>query len=48
MRQQPFESNRLRVYGPGYRFTDLVSGRSVTADRTLIVEPYQLLWLAPA
>jgi amylosucrase len=47
MRQQPFEANRLRVYGPGYRFTDLVSGRVVTADRTLIVEPYQLLWLIP-
>jgi amylosucrase len=46
-RQQPYESNRLRVYGPGYRFTDLVSGKPITADRTLMVEPYQILWLTP-
>ncbi len=47
-RQQPFESNRLRVYGPGYQFIDLVSGKTIAADRTLMVEPYQILWLTPA
>jgi amylosucrase len=47
-RPQPFDGNRLRVYGPGYRFTDLITERVITADKTLLVEPYQLLWLVAA
>jgi amylosucrase len=46
-RSQPFDANRLRVYGPGYQFSDLVNERTISADRTLSVEPYQLLWLVP-
>jgi amylosucrase len=44
---QLFEANRLRVYGPGYRFRDLVSEREYTAGAALTLEPYELLWLSP-
>jgi amylosucrase len=39
------EPNRLRVYGPGYNFTDLVSGSSITAESPLRLDPYQCVWL---
>jgi amylosucrase len=42
---QEMEANRLRNYGPGYQFTDLITGRSYTASEMLHVEPYQCLWL---
>jgi glycosidase len=44
---QPFDANRLRVYGPGYQFHELISDQTITASRTLTIEPYQLLWLVP-
>jgi amylosucrase len=42
---QEMEANQLRVYGPGYRFTDLISGQALTAERPLRLEPYQCMWL---
>ncbi len=44
---QPFDSNRLRMYGPGYSFIDLISGAQIKAHLALRVEAYQLLWLQP-
>jgi amylosucrase len=42
---QELDANRLRVYGPGYRFADLISGESRSAEGPLQLEPYQYLWL---
>ena len=42
---QEFDSNRLRVYGLGYQFTDLISGQARGAERPLRLEPYQCVWL---
>jgi amylosucrase len=44
---QELDANRLRVYGPGYRFTDLISGQARTTEGPLYLEPYQYVWLAP-
>ncbi|HWQ13345.1 MAG TPA: alpha-amylase family glycosyl hydrolase [Roseiflexaceae bacterium] len=44
---QQMEANRLRVYGPGYRFTDLITGAERSAEEPLALEAYELLWLAP-
>lgn len=43
---QHLDGNQLRVYGPGYSFTDLVSGQAHTADKPLQLESYQCMWLA--
>jgi amylosucrase len=45
---QPLDDDRLRVYGPGYRFQELISGRTVTAAGALTLAGYELLWLEPA
>jgi amylosucrase len=48
---QELDANRLRIYGPGYQFTDLISGEIHTADGPLALGPYAYLWLeaeAPA
>jgi amylosucrase len=47
--EQPREmdGNRVRAYGPGYHFTDLISGNSITAEHSLRLEPYQCVWLEP-
>jgi len=42
---QEMDANQLRVYGAGYRFTDLISGQTLTAERPLRLEPYQCVWL---
>lgn len=44
---QAVQANDLRVYGLGYRFTDLMSGSPlVLGDADVVMEPYQVLWLA--
>jgi amylosucrase len=43
---QTMDANRLRVYGPGYQFTDLVTGESRTASSALALGPYEFVWLA--
>ncbi|MFL5803176.1 MAG: alpha-amylase family glycosyl hydrolase [Roseiflexaceae bacterium] len=43
--QQAIDANRVRVYGLGYHFTDLISGLARTADGPLRLEPYQCVWL---
>jgi amylosucrase len=44
---QPLRANDLRLYGLGYRFTDLVSGQALLlGDSDVVLEPYQVLWLA--
>jgi len=40
------DGNRLRVYGPGYNFTDLISGNSIAAESSLRLDAYQCVWLA--
>ena len=41
------QANELRLYGLGYRFTDLVSSTSlVLGDGEVVLEPYQVMWLA--
>jgi amylosucrase len=42
---QAMEANRLRVYGLGYHFADLVSGQAYSAEQALRLEPYQYVWL---
>lgn len=42
---QALDANQLRVYGPGYSFTDLISGREYSAGQPLQLEPYACLWL---
>ena len=42
---QVMAANQLRVYGPGYSFTDLITGQPLTAERPLRLEPYQCMWL---
>ena len=42
---QEMDANQLRAYGAGYRFSDLVSGQMLTAERPLRLEPYQCVWL---
>lgn len=44
-RAQELDANQLRIYGPGYRFTDLIGGRIYTADQSLPLAPYQFMWL---
>ena len=44
---QPIVLNELRLYGLDYRFLDLISGKDVVlGDEPLVLEPYQVLWLA--
>ena len=42
------DANLLRVYGAGYRFTDLITGQMLTAEQPLRLEPYQCVWLEPS
>ncbi len=48
---QTISVNELRLYGLSYRFTDLVSERTITLNSdgqgSFWLEPYQLLWLQP-
>jgi amylosucrase len=43
---QEMDADRLRMYGPGYSFTDIVTSQTLTAERPLQLEPYQYVWLA--
>lgn len=44
---QPVAANELRLYGLDYHFRELISGREITlSDAPLVLEPYQVLWLA--
>jgi amylosucrase len=42
---QEMDADRLRVYGLGYSFTDLITNQTVTAELPLRLEPYQCTWL---
>jgi amylosucrase len=44
--QQPIEARRLHLMGLRKTMVDLLAGRTVTAARELVLEPYQLLVLA--
>jgi amylosucrase len=39
------DANRLRVYGLGYNFTDLISANSIAAEGPLRLDAYQCVWL---
>lgn len=45
--QQQVTGNVVRMHGPGYRFTDALSGSLVPAEGNVTLEPYDLLWLLP-
>ena len=47
-RAQELDANRLRMYGPGYRFTDLISGQARTSEGPLALGPYEYVWLEAA
>jgi amylosucrase len=42
---QTMDGARLRMYGMGYRFADLVTGNTVTVDEPLSLPPYGMAWL---
>jgi amylosucrase len=42
---QTMAENRLRLYGPGYRFIDHITGEAHSAKAPLQIGPYQFLWL---
>ncbi len=42
---QNMDADRLRVYGPGFNFSDMITGLTLTADQPLGLEPYQCMWL---
>lgn len=42
---QALDANLLRMYGLGYRFSDMVGGQPCGADQPLLLEPYQSVWL---
>jgi amylosucrase len=43
--EQALDANRLRIYGLGYHFIDLISGQALTAEGSLHLAPYQCVWL---
>lgn len=45
--EQVVDRNQLRIHGPGYEYTDLVTGDRVAADQDLVQTPYQFAWLLP-
>ncbi|MDW8317217.1 MAG: alpha-amylase family glycosyl hydrolase [Anaerolineae bacterium] len=42
---QTLAASLVRIHGLGYVFQDLVTGRTLTLDGGLQLEPYQFLWL---
>ncbi|MCS6844051.1 MAG: alpha-amylase family glycosyl hydrolase [Caldilineales bacterium] len=42
---QTLAASLVRIHGLGYIFQDLVTGRTLTLDGGLQLEPYQFLWL---
>jgi amylosucrase len=42
---QLIDENQVRVYGSGYRFTDLISAQTHTIEKPVSIEPYEYLWL---
>jgi amylosucrase len=44
---QQMDTNQLRLYGAGYRFTDLITTQTRTTEQPLRLEAYQCLWLEP-
>ena len=42
---QEMDADRLRVYGPGLSFIDMITSQTLTAERPLRLEPYQCMWL---
>ena len=42
---QQMNEDRLRVYGPGFSFIDVITSHMLTADKPLKLEPYQCIWL---
>lgn len=46
-REQTISANQLRLRGLAYRFTDLVTGETLTLANDLSLEPYRFVWLVP-
>ncbi len=43
--EQHIQANELRIYGLGYQFTDLITGRPISPQEGLRLGPYQFVWL---
>lgn len=47
-REQRVPSNEIRVYGQGYRFSELIGGADLLLDQqSTVLSPYALQWLIP-
>lgn len=44
---QTIAGNLLRMYGPGVELFDVVTERAISANETLVLQPYQFVWLTP-
>jgi glycosidase len=44
---QTVAANELRLYGLSYSFTDLVTGKEINLNDSIVLEPYRFLWLIP-
>ena len=42
---QEMDADQLRVYGPGFNFTDMITSQTIIADQPLQMKPYQCMWL---
>ncbi len=43
---QTVDANEVRLYGLGYRFTELTAGKTLAlGDGAVALEPYQVMWL---
>ncbi|MCX7976192.1 MAG: alpha-amylase family glycosyl hydrolase [Bellilinea sp.] len=42
---QIIDGNEIRLHGLGYHFVDLVSGQPYSTTNSLMLEPYQFVWL---
>ncbi len=42
---QPVDANTLRLHGVGYHFCDLLTDKTITSEKDLSLEPYQVMWL---
>ncbi len=45
---QTLDGGRLRMYGMGYHFKDLVTDALVDGSEPLVLAPYGFVWLAAA
>ena len=46
-RMQPILANEIRLYGLGYKFSELISGEHwALSGQEVVLKPYQVVWLS--